>query len=720
VPTATRPSDYYRTVLVAAARPSDYLAALTASEGAGHEFHGNQFTGGIGGGGETPEQAVARTDERILAARTTGEKVDSRAHPKQMAAALNQGQKMTIGPATLRTDLDKWGSGKQGPVALHNVTVTGEGNQNLFAVHATDIPREYMPVIPGDAASIKEFADMLTASGISVHEADVDPRTLTATQNQLDGAKTGGILKGVEASGGLKDTTLVVDRNGNILDGHHRWAAGAAYAMSNPGTTVHVLQCNADIHQLLYAGSQFDQFKGIVTKPFGEVAKPGAKVASAGGVAYGDWAKAPEGEEPPDKNKPYIWTKKWGWVLLATDDQDHVPRVLEFPVPPLTATPLIASGAYFAALGVEMYAPPVFKPSDYARIVFSEGAGHEFHGNQHTGGIGGGAEEKGGGRLSPIHGETVKAGVTNLDLSMRSLPQATQDKITSEMHSVLGISHDQGVQNLVNMYNASSAAERESGKVWYQDAHNTAVDIATRNGLDPQVTVGMMAALSPGSLWEVNVRSTEMVANAMGNLDRVVTAEEAQKVQDVLGRGSRPGDDTRTISAGQTWGQVFAGDPRTGAILIGRANNVQLRSYDNISKAVELGSANNPGAIDQVLTGPKVRSFFNNLSDPNNTQDVCIDKHMMRALANGEGNTAANYEHFRTLEAKESTVTGTPSYMGASLGIHPAAADIVREATAQINAANGTNLAPSQVQATIWVRQIDNFPIGTIRKILNP
>lgn len=327
-------------------------------------------------------------------------------------------------------------------------------------------------------------------------------------------------------------------------------------------------------------------------------------------------------------------------------------------------------------------------------------------------------------RIAPLTGEGAKTRFAS-DLTMANIPEHLQTEMKARLQHFAGITPEEGTQNLVDMFESVPAEMQQTAAKWYPEAHDFCVKIAKEHHIDPHVSAAVVAALSPGQEWTSNKAGAEMVLNAFDS-GRTVTPEEAEKVAKVFGKRkatgkpSRKGDDKRGVTPGEPWSDVFKRDPRTGAVLIGRANGLQLRTYDNLEKAVRLRAQNDPHAISGVLNGPKVRSFFNNLDAPlENKDDVCIDKHMMRAMVNGT-TSPGGHRRIAMVEDNESVITGTPKYRSASLGLYPLMADMVREATRRINEQHHTAYLPSEVQAIVWTRQIDNWPIGRIRALLNP
>lgn len=135
------------------------------------------------------------------------------------------------------------------PTNLSRLAVKGE--PNLFRKHARDIPRSEMPQLPTKTDQLAAFTDALADRGITGELEEVDPRSLTATQNELDSAKVGQMYARAMAGTLNREAVAFVSRDGEVLDGHHRWAAFAAAAVSGEKAKMKVIRLSADIDTLL-------------------------------------------------------------------------------------------------------------------------------------------------------------------------------------------------------------------------------------------------------------------------------------------------------------------------------------------------------------------------------------------------------------------------------------------------------------------------------------
>ena len=151
-------------------------------------------------------------------------------------------------------------------VNLENVQVTGAGNGNLFARHATETPRSQMPQLPETEEKLAPFRQALADRGVTVRVGQVDPRALHATQAELDGAKVGSIYGFVRSGGYNQDSVIIASREGAVLDGHHRWAGASAAVAAGSDFKIKVMTVDMGIEDLLAFS---DPFSGA-RKPMGQ------------------------------------------------------------------------------------------------------------------------------------------------------------------------------------------------------------------------------------------------------------------------------------------------------------------------------------------------------------------------------------------------------------------------------------------------------------------
>ena len=131
------------------------------------------------------------------------------------------------------------------------------------------IPRSNMPQI--DQEYMGAFQQTLTDRGITFDSEKVSPLKLTPTQSELDGRSTGKLVKAMENGEMDWSNAIWVSEEGNILDGHHRWAAAAAIAADGGmNVEIPIIRVHTPIGNLLSVAYEFDEAAAVKTRGFGE------------------------------------------------------------------------------------------------------------------------------------------------------------------------------------------------------------------------------------------------------------------------------------------------------------------------------------------------------------------------------------------------------------------------------------------------------------------
>lgn len=133
------------------------------------------------------------------------------------------------------------------------------------------------------------------------------------------------------------------------------------------------------------------------------------------------------------------------------------------------------------------------------------------------------------------------------------------------------------VDNVLSIYNNSSAESLRTGLSWYRDAHNFAKTLDPKNVAR---AAGIIAALSPQSEWENNKNKAAQLYRQNG----IVTLDSEGKV--------------------------------------GKGNGIGLP--DAVKKAIRIFHGEDP--LD-VLKGDKVTAFYRTILNPTGDIDPVIDRH---------------------------------------------------------------------------------------------
>lgn len=178
--------------------------------------------------------------------------------------------------------------------------------------------------------------------------------------------------------------------------------------------------------------------------------------------------------------------------------------------------------------------------------------------------------------------------------------------------------------NIVRVFEDATAEQRDAGMSWYHDAHGAAASLDPDN---PRRAAGVIAALSPQMWW---ARNLEMAARAYAD--------------------------------GEASGTLGRSVAQANAILAGA------------------------DPLD-VLRGPKVRAFFALIADPDDPDNVVIDRHAVD-IAVGRRQSVRERDHAFPLARRNRYVRFADAYRAAArlLGVTAA-----------------------QVQAVTWVAWRDQY-----------
>ena len=167
---------------------------------------------------------------------------------------------------------------------LCQITVPGT---NLYCDDNMGIPRSEMPqfkgkATPGSRAADMEvdksgevdtepvFREMLKQKNIKVTQTEVPADKLKATQSELVGAKVIGMMGALEENPQHPKITapIYVSRDGYVIDGHHRWAAIAAYNAAHPDAQIpmKVQVIDMDIKDAIPMCNKFAEEQGVAAK----------------------------------------------------------------------------------------------------------------------------------------------------------------------------------------------------------------------------------------------------------------------------------------------------------------------------------------------------------------------------------------------------------------------------------------------------------------------
>lgn len=223
------------------------------------------------------------------------------------------------------------------------------------------------------------------------------------------------------------------------------------------------------------------------------------------------------------------------------------------------------------------------------------------------------------------------------------------------------VSEREVADHVVDYVAEATDEDMEKGEQWYADAHKFAVSLSKKYStedrpLSVEMVAGVISALSPHNTWTSNQLMAERLIGQWADDD-------------------------------------FGGKPIDEAKI---STHAGIHTY--VKDAIEI--LRTGGDMDS-LTGPKRRSFANNIIDPSNSYDVTIDGWIAGLLDRiGKDYTesdASAWLRQRKEKNKQVQIDGAGYFI---------MADAFRAATDRINAVRGDKppLLPQQVQAIYWVK----------------
>lgn len=299
------------------------------------------------------------------------------------------------------------------------------------------------------------------------------------------------------------------------------------------------------------------------------------------------------------------------------------------------------------------------------------------------------------------------------------------------------VSYVQAQRNIVAVYHGASAQDRAEGVNWFQNSHDQLV-AAAPSTLRPEQAVGIGAVLSAGKSWDQNIVQAQYLMQRLG-ADEPFSAESARVHDERAKRmyekaladfnagkrkeppakpqylkrfvGKRPSEiitkkGGASIVAALVRADSFKDDLRTDPKESenGKANKVAWNTAVTMTKAVNIfyaqgGRMSVEDTLDHNIGGQKVRSFFNNLNDPQDDRDVTIDSHAFGIML---GLPVSNQDaRYNDVFAGKGTDNSGVS------GFYALGADVYRKALNQINGERAHEgqepITLSQLQSIVWL-----------------
>lgn len=301
------------------------------------------------------------------------------------------------------------------------------------------------------------------------------------------------------------------------------------------------------------------------------------------------------------------------------------------------------------------------------------------------------------------------------------------------------------VSNLRWLWNQFPEDLRERAKQWYVGGHRIAAEIARSSRVTHRQAVAVLAVFSPRTDWFVNVANARWFAAAYTEAEQTNPVFTPARIAAFIEKGFKAwrrenpteAKDPAIVAAvraefeaqasamaGRAWRdltisqqarllRVLVEDAHPDAshpVILPEGGDGPLKrnkdgtlararsgSYEQIARAIRvLRHGTDPNVLNQIVGEEhKVRSFFNNLSDPTWGGAVTVDTHA----------TGAVYLKPFGLKSKEvaDTLGGRPKAKGAGLsGFNPVVAEAYFRLAEQLTRETGRLVLPREVQSVTW------------------
>ena len=257
--------------------------------------------------------------------------------------------------------------------------------------------------------------------------------------------------------------------------------------------------------------------------------------------------------------------------------------------------------------------------------------GHPFHGNQHTGGIGGGLEY------------VTQPG------RLQQYSAAQQRAMVEDFERESGMTMEQAVNRAFgHLMHAPEEARQHAG--WYRKVHDECEAIGKSLGVSTSMVVATVAAVSPQTAWDFARpkskprKDGKPPSDARPNMQVAIGVLKAWKLY------TEPGKDgtvpkvkiTKTLIKNKKLSVKQPGEYDLRELSVsdqakvikpfaGKLGGTDYMTDDMVKNALNILAT---GSIDGNLGGSKVRSFFNDIMSGGTATATTIDTYMARGLSN--------------------------------------------------------------------------------------
>ena len=295
---------------------------------------------------------------------------------------------------------------------------------------------------------------------------------------------------------------------------------------------------------------------------------------------------------------------------------------------------------------------------------------------------------------------------------LRTLPSAHVKGITDRLKRI-GLTREAIRSKVERTFLSATPDQIENGKIWYRRVNQAILDFADElserfgEKYAPEKVAGVIAALSSRTEIVKNVRDAKKLIRALLSDDEFeIDPDFLRKLRDDKDRPQRWVKNYASL-AGKRNGKLRPSDfSNEDYDLLAYAHPALngFGSQDGVDKIVKAIDIHYGASIDETLSGPKIRSFYSNLVNPDGDR-VTIDRWALRGMLPMKRTDAKQEKTYQQINDEKdglsSWLTSSPNPVAKTglptgIGLYPLFADIM------IQLAKKYDLSPAQMQAILW------------------
>jgi hypothetical protein len=306
--------------------------------------------------------------------------------------------------------------------------------------------------------------------------------------------------------------------------------------------------------------------------------------------------------------------------------------------------------------------------------------------------------------------------------SLMGLSEGAQKK-TRQLYGAQGLTPEDVAGNIYDAIASATPQQIADGMAAYARYNAEAENMAHEANISPSQAAAVIAILSPQTPLGSNIAMAHYLTQAIAtdkmiDLPDAVVAAANEKYADKLGGkpivnhvklSQQPSYYAQAVAIMRSatnehiktdpqYGTTKASNGTQGSGIKENAGNDKMADAISIIKGVDEDGKETD--IDRILSGHKVRSFYNNIINPDDPRFVTIDGFMV-----GIGMGEAKGNPYGASAGKIGTVLiDGPAFSAENaVGGYALIADATRAASAKINRDFNMNLTPDQAQAIAWI-----------------